>query len=144
AMQIFGRAGTQLIPLMKNGAAGIEELQNQARRLGLTISQDAAGRAAELTDALNVNRSVVRRLAFEVGDALQPSILAASETLTGFLVGAADWIKKNRDLVVTVAKVGAGLVVAGGAILAVALAAKIAAIGLGVVIGGFSVLGTVV
>ncbi|MCC7409177.1 MAG: hypothetical protein IT442_14010, partial [Phycisphaeraceae bacterium] len=46
AMEVFGKTGTKLLPLMADGAAGIEALQHQAREMGLTIStQDA--KAAE-------------------------------------------------------------------------------------------------
>ncbi|MCL4743595.1 MAG: hypothetical protein KJZ54_15480, partial [Phycisphaerales bacterium] len=46
AMQLLGRAGTQLLPLMQNGVRGIEELQEQARSLGLTVSTETAKDAA--------------------------------------------------------------------------------------------------
>ena len=43
AEKIFGRAGGELVPMMERGAAGIEELQQKARDLGVTflISTDA-------------------------------------------------------------------------------------------------------
>jgi len=37
AMDLFGKSGTKLLPLMAGGARGIEELQEKARALGLTI-----------------------------------------------------------------------------------------------------------
>lgn len=43
AMDIFGRAGTRLLPMLANGAAGIEAMQQQARDLGLTWSTEDAG-----------------------------------------------------------------------------------------------------
>jgi len=39
AMQIFGRSGTQLLPMMSKGAAGIDAMQEEARKLGLTASE---------------------------------------------------------------------------------------------------------
>src|SRR4030042_523164 len=48
AMELFGRSGTMLLPMLSGGAAGIEELQEKARKLGLTISTHdtkAAGRS---------------------------------------------------------------------------------------------------
>jgi hypothetical protein len=61
AMQIFGRAGSQLLPLMEGGASGIEELQEQARRLGLTVSTQTAKDAAELNDTLNILWRVIKQ-----------------------------------------------------------------------------------
>ena len=54
AMDIFGKSGTKLLPLMNDGAAGIEALQEKARRLGLTISTEDAQAAEEFGDTLDV------------------------------------------------------------------------------------------
>jgi len=42
AMELFGRSGTALLPMMSGGARGIEELQQSARSLGLTMSTEDA------------------------------------------------------------------------------------------------------
>ena len=55
-----------------------------------------------------------------------------------------DWVQRNRELVVIAAKVGGALLIAGGAMLTVAVAAKVAAFAIGPLIGAISLLGTVV
>lgn len=52
AMRIFGKSGTDLIPLLNQGRAGIEELRKEAERLGIIISKDAAKAAEEFNDNL--------------------------------------------------------------------------------------------
>ncbi|GAJ19529.1 unnamed protein product, partial [marine sediment metagenome] len=43
AMDLFGaRAGPQLLPLLKAGEEGIEELMNKAKELGIVVSTEAA------------------------------------------------------------------------------------------------------
>jgi len=125
AMEIFGRAGTKLLPLLSAGAAGIDELQVQARRLGLTVSTQTARDAAELNDTLNILWRVVKQGVFAIGGALAPTIKELSQRITRVIVTATDWIKRNKDLVVWALKVAAGVVVVGAAL-----------IGLGVVISG--------
>jgi hypothetical protein len=125
AMEIFGRAGTKLLPLLSAGAAGIEELQQQARSLGLTVSTQTAKDAAELNDTLNILWRVVKQGVFAIGGALAPTIKKLSQRITRVIVTATDWIKRNKDLVVWALKVAAGVVVVGAAL-----------IGLGVVISG--------
>jgi len=121
AQQIFGRAGTRLLPLMEDGARGIEALQAEARRLGLTISTQTAKDAARLTDAFNIVRRVLRITAITIGSALAPALEAASKRITRIAVVTNDWIKRNRQVVVTAAKIALGVVAVGSALVALGL-----------------------
>lgn len=121
AMQILGRAGTQLLPLMQDGARGIELLQAEARRLGLTISTDTARDAARLGDALDALRSVLRATTIAIGGALAPTLEAVTKRITRIAVVTGDWIKRNRALVVVAAKIAVGLVAVGSALIALGL-----------------------
>ena len=40
ALQLFGRAGMDLMPFLNKGAAGIKELSDEAEKMGLVLSQD--------------------------------------------------------------------------------------------------------
>jgi len=53
AMQLFGRAGADLVPLLNSGAAGIREMTEEAEALGLIIGTDAAQAAERLNDNMN-------------------------------------------------------------------------------------------
>src|SRR5690606_16825836 len=78
AMQLLGRSGTRLLPLLEGGAAGIEELQTQARSLGLTISTETAADAALLNDTLNILWRVLKQGVFVIGSALAPVVIELS------------------------------------------------------------------
>lgn len=52
AMEIFGRSGTELIPLLRKGSSGLQELREEADRLGITMRDSAAAGVAALDDAL--------------------------------------------------------------------------------------------
>jgi len=54
AMQIFGRSGAALIPLLNEGRDGLKQLADQSDQLGLTISSQAAASAEEFNDKLTV------------------------------------------------------------------------------------------
>jgi hypothetical protein len=137
AMTLFGRTGTNLLPMFARGAKGIEELQEEARRLGLTMSAEDAKAAEDFTDALDKLWKVVKMGVFRVGAALAPVLQRLTDTITGVATKISAWIDQNRQLIVTVMQVAAAIL-AGG----LALAA------LGTVIGGlgsaFGVLITVV
>ncbi len=125
AMQILGRAGTQLLPLMQDGARGIEELQDQARSLGLTVSTETAKDAALLNDTLNILWRVLKNGVFVIGSALAPAVIDLSNAVTRAVVTVTQWVRENKALVVTAAKVAVAVAAAG-----------IAIVGLGLLIGG--------
>ncbi|MEN6385517.1 MAG: hypothetical protein ABFD79_10000, partial [Phycisphaerales bacterium] len=53
AMKVFGKSGTSLLPMLEKGAAGLDELMEEAKQLGLVLSSEDAASAEELNDALN-------------------------------------------------------------------------------------------
>jgi len=113
AMQVFGKSGTAMLPMLENGAAGIEALQEEARALGLTMSGQDAAAAEEFTDALGRLWKVVKMSTFQIGAALAPALQELSGWVTKVVVTFNDWLKNNRQVVVMVAKIAAA-VVAGG------------------------------
>ena len=131
AMMLFGRSGTALLPMMEKGAAGMKELRDEAKRLGLTIGGEDAAAAEELTDAMGRIWKVVKMTAFQVGAALAPALQKMAGYIKDVMVQFNAWIAENRQLVVTVAKVVAGII-AGGIALMV-FGATIS--GLGMVLG---------
>jgi hypothetical protein len=128
AMAVFGEGGRQLLPMLEN----IRELRQEARDLGIAPSPESVAAAAQVTDAINRVRRVIGATIFEIGAAIAPM---AQEALAGFLqvVSAVrKFIVANKALVVTAAKVGAVLLVAGTAIMGIGAAF----IGAGLAIGG--------
>ncbi|MFI4912427.1 MAG: phage tail tape measure protein [Sedimentisphaeraceae bacterium JB056] len=119
AMEIFGRSGTSLLPMLDN----LEALKQEAKELGLVIDSDQAASAAELTDAVNRVKRSVGALAFNVGSALADALTKAAKKITDFAVKTGKVIKENKSLILSIAKiiaitagVGAALVAAGGII----------------------------
>ncbi len=53
AMALFGKAGTQLLPIMEEGRAGLLEMREEADRLGLTISEVARRQLSAFDDAMD-------------------------------------------------------------------------------------------
>jgi hypothetical protein len=123
AMEIFGKSGTELLPLMQDGAKGIEALRKRAQELGLTVSTETAEQAALLHDALKALWLVGKKLYTTIGAALAPVFTALAESVTRAVVSATAWIRQHQAVVITalqvavaVVGVGAALFVAGMAI----------------------------
>lgn len=116
AMQVFEESGQRLLPLFADGARGIEELQQQARDLGLTVSTADASLGAKLTDTLNALYKSVKRVAFVIGAALAPYIIDLAERFTHLVVATRNWIDDNRALIKAVFQIAVGVTAAGAAL----------------------------
>jgi len=119
AMEVFGKSGTQLLPLMQDGAKGIEALRQQARDLGLVISTEDAKAAETFGDRLSDLWKVVKSGVFAVGAALAPLLQDLAISATRIAKVIADWVRQNKALIVTVFKVAVGIAVAGAALVAI-------------------------
>ncbi|MCH8236175.1 MAG: hypothetical protein IIC29_08630, partial [Chloroflexi bacterium] len=74
AQDVFGRSGTQLLPLLEEGAAGMAALRQEARDLGIVMDQETANKAAKMQDAINSAKQSMNGLAITVGQVLAPAI----------------------------------------------------------------------
>ena len=122
AQQLLGRAGRQMLPMLADGAEGMRKMRQEARDLGLTKTDEQAQLAADVTDAINRVRKAMGAAVFEIGGALAPAILEGLEAFKTIAVAAGKWVKENKQLVITLAGIGAGLVAAGTAVTVVGMA----------------------
>lgn len=85
AMAIFGRSGTELIPMLNTGSEGLAAMGDEAERLGLVFSSDT-GRAAEM---FNDNLSRLRKTVTGLWNRVAANVLPAFIQLTNkFLEGS--------------------------------------------------------
>ena len=117
AMAIFGKSGTQLLPMMNKGAAGIEAMQEEARKLGLTASETGVAVGVKLEEALTTLWKVLQKLASTLGSAVAPLLTDFANWLIDIVVKATAWIKQNKELIVTIFKVALVVVGAGMALI---------------------------
>lgn len=67
AVKLLGKSGIDLIPFLNQGRAGINELREQAKRLGLVLSEDDAKAADEFNTKLKEMDATVKGLTVAVG-----------------------------------------------------------------------------
>ena len=82
-MQIFGRSFQDLIPLLKDGSAGIREAAAEADKLGVTLSTEAGQAAEEFNDNITRLETAAKGLAQQVATDLLPDLLDLSNQLVG-------------------------------------------------------------
>lgn len=140
AMDLFGKSGTRLIPMIEGGAAGLESFQRQARDFALTMTTQDAVAASKLDDTLNLLSSTFKALVRNIGATVAPIFTEVAQRIAQATAGAAKWISQNRQLIVTALKIGAVVAAVGAAI---ALAGT-AIIGLGVTLASLATIVTTV
>ncbi|GAG46732.1 unnamed protein product, partial [marine sediment metagenome] len=88
--------------------------------------------AEDLTDAMDSLWKSVKMAVFHVGAALAPALQQIAGTITDLAVKASAWVKANRQVIVTVAKVAAIVMGAGAALTVLGLAVSAAGAVIGV------------
>ncbi|MCW1932609.1 hypothetical protein [Pararhodobacter zhoushanensis] len=89
AIQLLGRSGAELMPLLRGGSAGLSALMDEADALGLTLSENTA-RAAELFgDNLTRLHRVVTGISRQITAALLPALTFITSAAVEFSVGFA-------------------------------------------------------
>lgn len=85
AVEIFGRAGAKLIPLLNSGSSGLSDMASEARRLGISFGEDASKAAEEFND----NLTRLQLYAGAAGRALVNDLLPSLISVTSKLIDAA-------------------------------------------------------
>lgn len=93
AIALFGRAGAQMIPLLNQSAAGIAQLREEAKALGVSIDSET-GKAAE---RFNDNLERLQQAGHGVANRLMAELLPALEVVTDRIVNAAKSSGQLRD-----------------------------------------------
>lgn len=74
AVKIFGKSATELLPLIRGGSAGLKEMSDEARRLGLVISDDAVREGEAFGDTLDTIYAALTGVGNSIGSALIPQL----------------------------------------------------------------------
>lgn len=126
-----------LLPILKQGAAGLSAIRQEADRTGATMTGSQAQRAFDLSQAMTKAWDEFRFTLLKVGEALLPTS-AATESLSEKVAEAGrlarKWVDENIGLIQSIAALGAGLIAGGVALAAFSVALKVVAVGIGLAI----------
>ncbi|MCJ7510781.1 MAG: hypothetical protein MUP14_07845 [Dehalococcoidia bacterium] len=153
AMQLFGRSGKDMIPLLNQGSQGLKELAAEADKLGVTLTAANVGAIKQFTYAQRDMQEAITGVKMQIGMALMPALTRLMEgfisiqptmrefvstLISGFqkAVGACEPVTKvigdlfgllgRKDLIAIFAALSAAIVVGFLAIAASAVVAFIA------------------
>lgn len=83
AMQLFGKAGQEMIPFLNNGKEGLAELRGEAQSLGVVLSDDMVAAAANFNDGLDKLKTAGGGYAAQLAGELLPALGVVSDSLLG-------------------------------------------------------------
>jgi len=109
AMNVFGRSGKDLIPILQKGRDGLAELEQKARDAGLVMSQDDLNASKDLTIAQRELGEAFKGASISLGKTFVPILT----TLVHGLTAAVELIQKIPTPVLAIS---AAFVVAAGSI----------------------------
>ena len=84
AMNLFGKSGAELIPLLNEGKEGIAKLRAEAERLGITMTTEQAQAAEEYKDNLERVDTALLGIKMRIGNELIPALSQLNEDLVAF------------------------------------------------------------
>lgn len=106
AVQLFGKAGAEMIPMLNEGRQAIEGLD-------ATMTTAFAGKADAYNDSLAAMGAVFGQIGMAIADQLLPHLSSAVDWLTRVGIGFRDWIVANkepiRQTIETIGQVGKAL-----------------------------------
>lgn len=138
AMQIFGKSGTDILPMLEGGSAGMAAFADEAKRLGLIMDSETAAKADALGDAMDAVKSSMRMAFIQVGGAVAPMLTYLAQGLAVVAANVGKFISENKELIVSVLKGGVALVALGGTVYGVGTSLRGLSIGISLVLQGFS------
>ncbi|MFQ5737243.1 MAG: hypothetical protein ACE5GY_10360 [Thermodesulfobacteriota bacterium] len=87
AQELFGKSGTQLLPLIRSGTAGIAAMREEARRLGITFSDHDAAAAAAFNDELTRTKAALLGVRNTISLEFLPYVTSIAETINAEFIG---------------------------------------------------------
>lgn len=98
AVEIFGKQGTALIPLLNEGSAGIAELAAEAERLGVVIDTQTVAAAGRLGDDLARLQKVKEGVTLQITAGMVPALSAMADALIRSLAAGKGWQSLGKGL----------------------------------------------
>jgi hypothetical protein len=143
AMEIFGKSGANLLPLLSTGSKGIDALRAEARSLGAEMSGEDAAAAAVLGDSIDMLGTSFSGLVNTIGATVAPMFTAVLGLMTAGVVQVREFIANNKGLVIAVTLGAVALGVLGAGFITAAALAYGLSVAIGVVTSVSAAAGTV-
>lgn len=98
SVEFFGRAGSQLIPILNQGEAGLKRSGEEAAKFGVVLDQHALASLRAVDDAFDQLNAAIKGLTNELAIAFGPALKVVVQQLTELVVATRQFVASAREL----------------------------------------------
>lgn len=103
AIEIFGKSGADMIPLLNDGSEGMRKMDEMARKLGMSISEEAADAAGAFNDNLDLLMLGSTGVAQQIAGEMLPTLSSLSGSFLESMTSG-DKLARTAQFIGTVLK----------------------------------------
>ena len=103
SMEIFGKTGADMIPVLNGGSEGLREMADMADKLGLTIDENTAKAADQFNDQMELLGMGVQGVSRQVAAQLLPTLTSLSASFLESMTSG-DTLRKVAEILSTALK----------------------------------------
>ncbi len=92
AMQLFGKAGANLVPLLGASAEEMAAMREEAKRLGVSLTAEQVAAAGAFNDALDKMAFALKGISTQIGAALAPAMTYLAERVLEVAASFVQWL----------------------------------------------------
>jgi hypothetical protein len=99
AMDIFGKAGMEMIPLLNMGREGLKAEREEAEKLGLVMSGETAKASEAFNDQLTTLKKALLGITLTIGQELLPIFRKAVDAIIEIVSEFGKWVRNNPEII---------------------------------------------
>lgn len=84
ATELFGKSGTEMMPLLNGASGSIEEMKNKAHDLGLVLGDEAIDNGVKLTDTMDQMKRSLSAVGTKLGAGLMPILQQVCQSVIDY------------------------------------------------------------
>lgn len=84
ATELFGKSGTEMMPLLNGASGSIEEMKNKAHDLGLVLGDEAVNNGVKLTDTMDQMKRSLSAVVTKLGAGLMPILQQVCQSVIDY------------------------------------------------------------
>lgn len=117
ALKLFGRAGTDMIPMLNNGSEGIKALGDEAQKLGIVMGTSSAQAFKKFGDEMLAVKEGFRGLFIVMAENILPTIQSVANSIKNIVIWFNSLSSTTKYLLTSLMLLAAAITGLGGSML---------------------------